>query len=374
MGSSFSDGINEVVREALRDVNRALEEVGITPDEMGGGMSDVDDSAEGPIERELEVGPGAELAVSNISGEIVIRSGPAGRVRVRGTKRGSPSRAAHTQIQISKDDNRVTVNTRGASSGLLSLGRSMGRVDYFITVPRDCSVRVHTVSGEVDVQDIDASVSVESVSGDTVVRNVHGDLSATTVSGDLDIRDVMGALVVRTTSGDVEVRSARLRRFNLNSVSGDFSIETPLVAGEHYFAKTVSGDLHLTIPRTTGAMIQLRTTSGDVTCDLPAEIIRSGRRHWQGRINGGGATVEMNSVSGDLTIAPGAGSVVDAPDAEIVPPIPHVEPDTPPADPGAPAEPEPSSIGEENRTTAILRLLEQGEITVDEALARLEQR
>ncbi|GAC1318783.1 MAG: hypothetical protein NVSMB22_01090 [Chloroflexota bacterium] len=370
MGRTFSDGINDFVRDAMRDVHQALEELeeaGIVGDDIPEGVDDVEGSTNEPLERTFAVGSGSELSVSNISGEISVWSEPGSSIRVRASKRGSPFRAASTHVGISQEGNRVTIKTHGGSTGLLALGRNTGRVDYRISVPPDCSVRVNTVGGHVNVRAIHAPVTVESVSGDVQMNTVEGAVTVTSVSGDLAARDLAGMLVVRTTSGHVEVERARLQRFNLHSVSGDFSLDTPLVAGEHYFARTVSGDLHLRVPPTTGALIQLRTTSGDVSCSLPAEVIKSGKRHWQGRINGGGAIVEMNSVSGDLFIS--AESVSETAPSHPASPAEETA-SSPNTDPEETSQA--SKTTNESQTAAVLRLLEQGEISVDEAMARLD--
>ena len=359
MDNSFMDDIDKAIGEAMHGVNRALEEAGLT----GG---DDSDSGREPMERSFEVGPGSFLSVSNVSGEIIVRGADTGTIQVHASKRGSGSRAAQTEITFSQEGNRVTVGTKGTAGGLFAFGRNAGRVDYRITVPRDCSLDVHTVSGEADIAEINAAVAVESVSGDVVLRHVHGDLSTTTVSGDVHASDLVGAFIMRTTSGDAAVEESRVRRFQVNTVSGDFHVETTLTVGEHYFAKTVSGDMILRIPPSTAATIQLRTTSGDVLSEMPAEIIRSGRRHWQGRINGGGANVEMHSVSGDLRIERGNGrpDVSPAPEPETVARTSET--------PAASAAPEEMPPGDEEDTTSILRRLEQGEISVEEAMARLD--
>jgi hypothetical protein len=110
--------------------------------------------------------------------------------------------------------------------------------------------------------------------------------------------------------------------------------------------------------------VTLKTLSGDVRSELPADIIKAGRRNWQGRINGGGADVEMNSVSGDLRISRGAFGEATPPGSW--PAAGGRESDHPSV--AEPTAPEPS----ESDTVAILGALERGEITVEEAMARLD--
>jgi Putative adhesin len=317
------------------------------------------------IEERFEVDSGAELSISAVSGRISIRGGDDRVITVRADKHGPTGAKSNTNVEISHEGNRVTVHTRGIQPGLLNFGRNMASVNYDITVPRDCEVRAKAVSAGIDIHGTRARVSLQTVSGEVVLDDQGAECSVTTVSGDISGRRLASSLTVHTTSGDAQITESRLSSFNLHSVSGDFIIDTPLTRGEHYLVKTVSGDLHIRVPDGTGATVQMRSISGDVVCELPAEVIKSGRRHWQGRINGGGANLEMNSVSGDLRISRGTGAATqetsgpprtDAPSNDAAPP--DLAPD--------------ESAPGETPAGAILGALERGEITVEQAMSRLE--
>jgi hypothetical protein len=373
----FGEEIRDAVRSAMEDVQAAMQDVHTSLSDIDFGDAGESDIGE-DVERSFEVGPGAELSVSNVSGDTRIRAEEGSVIRVQARKSGSSRRLANTQIEFDQAGNRVTVRTRAGQAGRWGIVRNVGSVEYDIIVPRGCKVHVHTVSGDVDVRGTGAPLAAETVNGDITIDDISGDSTITTVNGDVQGTRLEGALAARSTNGDITIKESRLRRFTLNSVSGDFFVETPLTVGEHYFAKTVSGDLQLIIPRDARATIQLKTVSGDMHLEHPAEIIKAGRRNWQGRINGGGATVEMQSVSGDLDVSAGSG---------LRSPIPVSEPHAPvapapPAAPGAPtppapaAEPAPIQAGEpppgESETSKILGELERGEITVEEAMQRLE--
>jgi DUF4097 and DUF4098 domain-containing protein YvlB len=278
----------------------------------------------------------------------------------------------NTRVEYSQTENKVRVQTKSDKGGLLNLARNVCPVDYEIEVPLDCQLHAEAVSADVQIQGISASVEVQTVSGDVTVDDISGDCRVTTVSGDATATRLRGALALQTTSGDARVRDSRLEHFNLNSVSGDFIVDTPLSTGQHYLAKTVSGDLRLLVPSGTGATVQMKTVSGDVVSDLPAEIIKSSRRSWQGRINGGGANVEMSSVSGDLRISR-SGSSTETPTgsretAASDGPIPVSDRDAPIETPPGQSSSDQTAPAE---TSEVLGALERGEITVEEAMARL---
>lgn len=365
----FGRDISETVRAAVdslpKDIGKTVRDaMGEFFDEGGNTDSDAE-----VMERSFEVGARGELSVSNVSGQITITGTDATVITVRATKRGSRRRMENTRIETEHVGNRVSLKTRGDHGTRIGIRGNVCSVDYDIQVPSTCLIEVEAVSADVAVRHTCGDTGIKTVSGDVNIEDITGDTSLTTVSGDVQAGSLQGELRLRTTSGDATVRGSRLQRFNLNTVSGDLNIETPLATGEHYMAKTVSGDLLIAVPAGTGATIQMKSVSGDVSSDLPAEIIKSSRRNWQGRINGGGANVEMHSVSGDLRIAVGA----DATPMETIS-APPPEPDYPvPRMPVAPS-PAPDSAASDTSpaTASILQRLAQGEISVEDAMAQLD--
>ncbi|HLJ66101.1 MAG TPA: DUF4097 family beta strand repeat-containing protein [Chloroflexota bacterium] len=331
------------------------------------------------VEQEFEVGAGSELAVSCVSGRIRVRGEGTGRIAVRARKHGRERAVENTRIELEQEGNRVTARVRSDAAGLLgSVTGGVAAVDFEITVPEDCAVHAKAVSADVSVHGARGALQVESVSGDVDVADAGG-ARITTVSGDVSGRGMSGAFALNTTSGSVELTDSRLSSFNCHTVSGDLTIETPLAAGEHYRAQTVSGDLTLLVPAGTGATVQLKSVSGDVHSELPAEIIKAGRRHWQGRINGGGANVEMTTVSGDLALRSSSTLEAELTATPPVPPVPAVPP-TPPTPPDmstpedrASDRPAVEQSARHGDTTAVLKDLEEGKISVEDALARLRE-
>jgi hypothetical protein len=233
------------------------------------------------------------------------------------------------------------------------------------------------------------------VGGDIRVDHSRGAARVTTVSGDVLGEHLEGTLTLQTTNGDVTIRRSALSRFNVHSVNGDFIIETPLAHGEHYFAKTTNGDVQLWVPPDTGATVQMRTRNGDLHTDLPTEVINPSRRHWQGRINGGGANVELETLNGDVRIKTSLGDegivsgpgqpheMPDMPDLPEIPDIPELPdlPDLP--HPSGELETENFGASDSNSTPRrpnytgadsieVLARLERGEISVEEAMDELD--
>ncbi|MDO9066603.1 MAG: hypothetical protein Q7U96_05945, partial [Chloroflexota bacterium] len=119
-----------------------------------------------------------------------------------------------------------------------------------------------------------------------------------------------------------------------------------------YSAKTVSGNLHLFLPTDTRATIQLASTSGKAQCDLACTVSESRRGVWRGVLNGGGATVDFHTVSGNLLVG-------------------MAGPEEPPAV-GQEEPAQPQAAGEAPEMS-VLRAVERGDLTVEDALKQLEE-
>jgi len=147
---------------------------------------------------------------------------------------------------------------------------------YFIRVPRNASVQYKQAGW--------------NGSGDLVVRDVSGDLEVSMTSGDISLRNVAGPVVANTVSGDIQVRFAPMRQ-------GPSSITT------------VSGDVDVTMPANTKATLKLRSISGEVYTDFDMTLANAqnnmqhiGGQVVDGSINGGGNSLSLKTVSGDIFV------------------------------------------------------------------------
>jgi hypothetical protein len=352
-------------------------------------------TGENVMDMEITTEGTPSLAVRGHSGDIAIGSsqGSSIRVHVHNAESGRHYVGPEPSI-ISESGNQVTIDTH-RNHGML-------HADLQIEVPVGTAVNVNTIDGDIGVHATRGPVELSTVGGDITIDHTEGLAKITTVSGDVRGEHLDDTLTLQTTNGDVVIRHSTLRRFNVHSLNGDFMIETSLTHGEHYFAKTTNGDIQLWIPHDTGATVQMRSTNGDFHSDLPTEVINPSRRHWQGRINGGGANIELETLNGDVQIkardmeassphvpsapAPQGYDVPDLPTMPDMPDMPDLPdlPDLPDSVGESTSEPErfdsagsdaaprrPNYNGADS--IGVLARLERGEITVEEAMEELDE-
>ena len=291
-------------------------------------------------------------------------------VRVRGTDEERATMRATFQIAASSEAEADAVFERGrmrvaAGSGALAIeesnGSSLGGVIGRLLTGRG--------SVEVDVElEIPraARLVIESVSGDITAEGLRGEQRINTTSGDLYLDDGGGTLRIETVSGDTVIRAERPVTARLQAISGDLALSAPLI--EALRAQTVSGDVEVEGELARGGEFRIETVSGDVSVGLlgdasfevrgiSSDISSDIDHRIEGRLDrrrlvvgSGQPVVIFSSMSGDLAVR---------------------RPRRVAAMPAA-AEParSPAPLDEEAQL-AVLRALERGEISVDEATRRL---
>jgi hypothetical protein len=376
-------------RHEFRFGSRGMDiNVDVDPDEIARsvsaafvGMEDDDgESHDQTIEKTFTVDGMPRLRVQNVSGETAIRVGESGQVRVVARKRvkgGSADRAKrlleNVEVRIEQKGNDIFVEPHlyEQERSWLDLFRGKRfRVDFEITVPRETAVNAQTVSGDLDLNGTRGPARVESVSGDVNIEDVQGPMRIKSVSGDVQLTDYVGSLEGSSVSGDVDIRG-RVHAGELHTVSGDISIDLdPEVGGRETRLKTISGDVEVGL-LTSSCICDFHTASGDLDCDVPARVMREGRKDRTVVVGDGRSRLSVRTVSGDLTIRPASSSVAEEPAAAQDSTDSEVD-----AESESDHDPERTAPMAPPQTAKVRDLLERlarGEVSVDDVAAKLDE-
>lgn len=318
-----------------------------------------------------------KLRVRNVSGETSITAaGAAGEIRVVARKRvsaGSEDRAKrllqNLEVRMVQHGEELHIEPHlyEQERGWLDLFRGKRfRVDFEITVPAECAIDAQTVSGEISIEGVRGPLEVQSVSGDVRLEDIQGPMRIKSVSGDVDCRRYVGHLEGNTVSGDVTIVAAALRSSQLHTVSGDVLIEGRLDPRKEHRFKSISGDVELALSDP-DATIEYRTASGDVECQLPARIVRRGRKEYSVVLGSGQARVGVKTVSGDLTVHGTSAVAPEDAQGEESAPAEAVVGDIDQTD-----QTEPMDMSSREEVRSVLERLARGELGVDDAAAALD--
>lgn len=301
-------------------------------------------TVQGTFERTLTVTGQADLDVTTGSGDVVVRTGPAGAVRVIGRIHANDSwfgtgREAADKVKALEAKPPVEQTGNAIRIGRVDdpdLQRNVS-ISYEITAPAQCKLRSHTGSGDQNIGDISGPVEIGSGSGDLVLAGiggrvdaktgsgditagaVHGGFDAKTGSGDVRAKDVAGEIAVSTGSGDVEIGQSAPGSVHVSAASGDVRLRgvqgalrvdtasggivvqgTP--TGEWQLS-SASGEITLDLPQTAGFDVDARSNSGTIESKHPVTMTGTSERHaLAGKVRGGGPLVKLHTSSGNIRI------------------------------------------------------------------------
>lgn len=226
----------------------------------------------GKFERSLTVSGAAKLDVATGSGDITVKTGDTSTVRIRGTiqinseSEGDLASAearlrdieAHPPIEQNGNSIRIGHHVDSSSYNHVS-------IDYELVVPPGSDFTARTGSGDLAIGGPLSAVDVQTGSGDAAVDSVKGSVRLTTGSGDVVMKE-----------------------------SGSTGAEI----------QTGSGNVTVDLPKEGGLNLSVKTGSGDISTDreMPLDSVDTHRGELNAKVRGGGADFIIHTGSGDVHI------------------------------------------------------------------------
>jgi Putative adhesin len=216
---------------------------------------------------------GGRVEISNINGKIEAEPAPGNTVEVRAIKKakGTSDAAAKSgldRITIAEDVSpaQVRLDTKLANASGMFNGGNL-QVEYHLKVPNGAEVHFSNVNGEIDISGVQGRIDAHTTNGTVRARDVSGQIQAHTVNGGLDVD------LVKLGEGGAKL-------------------------------DCTNGGIKLKLPRDAKATISARIMNGGIsTGDLPIDTTESSRRRVEGRMNGGGALVEVSGMNGGIALS-----------------------------------------------------------------------
>jgi Putative adhesin len=281
-------------------------------------------SVQGSFERSLQVAGPVDLEVLTRSGDITVRSGPAGSMTIRGRIHvGNRWVTGGRQAEVTEIEKNPPIRQSGDSIHIDYINVHDISIDYEITAPADTKVRTHSGSGDQVMEGLHASVDLESGSGDMRLRDSDGKVHLHTGSGDVEAQEVSGAFTAEAGSGNVRIEAkgngdvhvhtgsgnVELRGINgsLQAETGSGDINIAGVQTGTWEIRAHSGNVELELPSNAAFDLDASTSSGEVIVGRPVTMVvqgrvREARRSVNGKVGGGGPRLTIHTGSGDVRI------------------------------------------------------------------------
>ena len=278
-------------------------------------------SVAGSFDRSFQVNGPVDLEVLTRSGDITVRSGPAGTVKIHGN--------IHAGYSWFEKSSRDDVQELEKNPPLRQAGNSIRvdyvnyrniSIDYEITVPENTTVRTHSGSGNQQVEGLKGNVDLEAGSGDMQLDHLSGDLRFQTGSGNVRGRSLSGPTRIKAGSGDIEIEETGQGDVDVRTGSGNITVRgvnggfraeagSGDIRGDGsptsmWNIRTGSGNVDLQVPSSASFDVDISSSSGTVTVDHPVTTTLQGRvqerKSVVGKVRNGGPTISVHTGSGDI--------------------------------------------------------------------------
>ena len=226
--------------------------------------------------KSYQIGANGRVEIDNTNGKIQVEPSTGNTVDVVAIKKAhgaddAAAKAALDQITIAENasPSSIKIETKLPSGGGLHMfGGGSLQVEYHVKVPVSVELHVTNTNGAIDV------------------TGVEGGVFAETTNGGIDARSVAGKIDAETTNGGVDVDLARLA-------------DAGVTLG------CTNGGVSLRLPKDAKATISARVTNGGIdTNNLQIDAsAENTRRRFEGRMNGGGAKVDLETTNGGVSIS-----------------------------------------------------------------------
>jgi DUF4097 and DUF4098 domain-containing protein YvlB len=259
---------------------------------------------EGSFDRTLTVSGAVDLNVETASGRIEVRPGDTSSVRIHGVIRAHDDFFGSEEARIHEIETNPPISQTGNSIRISVphddwLRRHVS-ISYELVVPGGTRLRAHTGSGSESVEGIHGPVELETGSGSVTVARVDDEVHVQTGSGRIEIDSVKGKVDAHTGSGTIQCQGIG-GPINAHTGSGSMRLEQTVPGPLE--AQTGSGGVNVRLPHEAAFDLYAHTGSGHVYMDHPITVHGDlGGHQLQGKVNGGGALVDVRTGSGSVRI------------------------------------------------------------------------
>ncbi len=279
---------------------------------------------QGTFDKSFSVSGPVDLEVQTHSGDITVRTGPAGTVSIHGKIYAGHSWLFGNQhVDVSEIQQRPPLRQDGNSIHIDYVSARDISVDYEITVPADTAVRTRSGSGDQSVEGTRGNVDLESGSGDVKLARVSGEIRLQTGSGNVRALDIAGSVRAVAGSGDIELGETGPGDLDLHTGSGNVTargihgaLHAEAGSGDitaegrqsgSWEIRSGSGNVHVRLPSDSSFDANLSTSSGSMDVNPALTITVQGRldeqrKHIEGKVRGGGSMLSVHTGSGDIHI------------------------------------------------------------------------
>lgn len=272
--------------------------------------------ADEDINQKMDAASDGIVTISNVAGSVEVQGWSRNEVEVTGTLGDDVE-----ELVFERDDDEIMIKVKVPRRGSRDISSKLE-----VKVPAGSSVRINTVSADIDVENVAGEQRLEAVSGDITtaaagsdidVKTVSGDVEVggenqpvrtrlNSVSGDIDAEDLAGEIVAESVSGDIAVTQSAFERASLQTVNGDVVFHARLHGTTRLDIETINGEVDIELAEEISARYDVETFNGHIRNCFGPEPVRTSRyapgRELKFTEGGGQGRVTIRTLNGDLRL------------------------------------------------------------------------
>lgn len=280
------------------------------------------------FEKTVSLAKDGKVTLNNITGSIDVKTWNKGEVKIDATKISRAStlekakeNAGLVEIQVKKEGNSLRIKTEYPDERKIFARRSLNvSVKYSLMIPAKASIKIDSVTGDVDLEKIGGALKAKIVTGDIVVKKADKGVDCETVTGRIELQNITGDAFMETVTGRIiasqikgsieatvitgrivmkDVSEARV--VNANTVTGAVVYDGKINSDGRYILKTHTGRIEVTLPADSGFDLEANTFSGGIESDFEIKVSgKISKKRISGAVNKGGPLVKLSTFSGSI--------------------------------------------------------------------------
>jgi len=293
---------------------------------------------------------GESVRVEDCSGAEVQQRG--NRISLDGSRRCTCKIYLPRNSDVSIDGTNLEIDMAGIrgqgkidfTNGTVSVENWQGDIEVDCsggdTHLRQCqgNIQVDSSSGNVDILSSEGNIVIDTGSGSVKIQDSSGSFSGDTGGGCVEIVRFHGPVHIDTGNGNVSLRDVFGRNVNVDCGSGAITATLPGPVPGRWELVTRSGAIDLQVPENISARFEFRGRQLDVD-DIGLESLEQEEKRIKGRLGRGEGNIIAASSTGRISACRGAAAVTAEAHWQV----------------------------QDEESLKILRMLEQGAISIDEA-------
>ena len=196
----------------------------------------------------------------------------------------------HTELKSDDSGFKLTNNLKHK----INFGSGLKSVKYVLDIPKESSIALNIIGGDLNVKDISGEIELVTTGGDVILNKLDGKIFIKTLGGDINSFNLEGNIELHSAGGDIECKNIT-GNTEVKTMGGDIVLEK--IKGI-IKAKTFGGDIE--INEFDGKTVNLETFGGDI------EINKI-----NGNVNAetAGGDIKINDINGNVNAETAGGSI-----------------------------------------------------------------